>query len=108
LLPGGPFEDPHLVPMPKKQPFPPEADTEPGDRAATRQSGPAPKSKRERANAPTEPPPKGRKTGGKAADTRTSGVLSRKPSKPGSNEAGGATVDEVVADLAKDPRRERD
>lgn len=91
--------------MPKKQPFPPEADTQPGDRAATRQSGPAPKSKRERSSAPTEPPPKNRKGGGKAADTRTSGTQSRRAPK---KDAAGAMVDEVVADLSKDPRRERD
>jgi hypothetical protein len=93
--------------MPKKQPFPPEPDTEPGERAASRQSGPAPRNKRERANSPTEPPPRGKKGGGaKSADTRTSGMQPRKGARHAG--AGGATVDEVVADLSKDPRRERD
>jgi hypothetical protein len=70
-------------------------------RKTPRQSGPAPKGKRERAQASTAPPPKAKKA---AKDTRNSNVQTRKSTARGA----GATVDEVVADLSKDPRRERD
>jgi hypothetical protein len=104
--------------MPRKQPFPPETYADPGMRAAPgapRQSGPAPKGRRERPLPSTVPPPKHRKGGTKGADTkpsptkapdaRGSAAQRRKGSKDGT---AGATVDEVVADLSKDPRRERD
>jgi hypothetical protein len=90
--------------MPRKQPFPPEADTKPD---IQRPSGPAPKSKRARAEAETMPPPpkstraKEPRTA-KGAAARSSGVHARKPSKKD------PLVDEVTADLSKDPRRERD
>jgi len=100
----------------RKQPFPPEPSTAP-DRAppkSPRTSGPAPKSKRDRANAPTEPPPplpRARRAGPKPNDTRSSGVQSKRPRRgagdPGSGR-GGARIDEVTADLSRDPRRERD
>ena len=91
--------------MPRKQPFPPEADTQPDMR---RPSGPAPKSKRG-ADAATVPPPKRKRA--KATDTKTSGIRSRKPPPPRKDkgsDASGASVDEVTADLSKDPRRDRD
>jgi hypothetical protein len=108
--------------MSRKQRFPPEPETRPDTRPskdmAPRPSGPAPKSRRERAEAPTLPPPRPgserrateppvqAQTQDEARDaTRSSGVRARRsplPSVPA------ATVDEVVADLTKDPRRERD
>jgi hypothetical protein len=87
----------------RKQPFPPEADTNPD---MLRPSGPAPKSQR-KADAVTTPPPKSKRA--KGTDTKTSGIRSRKPPPPkGEDDASGAKVDEVTADLSKDPRRERD
>ena len=100
--------------MPRKQPFPPEADTQPD---IQRPSGPAPKSKRGRADAPTSPPPKGKRAkadAGESAATeaRNSGIRSRKPPStkrdPTKRDPSGAAVDEVTADLSRDPRRERD
>jgi len=97
--------------MTRKQRFPPEADTKPDNRPSgpeSRRSGPAPKSKRGRAEAPTVPPPKISEptTGGKLiADARTSGMRSHKR-KPSAHPV--ATVDEVTADMTKDPRRERE
>jgi hypothetical protein len=87
--------------MSPKHPPPPKRNTAPDVRG---RSGPTPKVKRSRSEAPTEPPPT--RKGSKAVDTKTSGTRSRRPS-PGRDGAG-ATVDEVTADLSKDPRRERD
>lgn len=70
-----------------------------------RPSGPAPKSKRG-AEVVTVPPPKSKRA--KATDTKTSGIRSRKPPPPKKKDGPGASVDEVTADLSKDPRRERD
>jgi hypothetical protein len=88
--------------MPRKQPFPPESPTEPDltRPKPPRSSGAAPRSKR--SQAPTVPP-KTKK--GATTEPRTSGVVSRRSKKAG---APGAAIDEVVADLSKDPRRERD
>jgi hypothetical protein len=96
--------------MPRKQRFPPEADTKPQNRTdgpETRRSGPAPKSKRDKSEAPTIPPPKvSERVSGKApTEARNSGMRSR---KRGESLHPAATVDEVTADLSKDPRRERD
>jgi hypothetical protein len=94
--------------MAKKNRFPPEADTQPdmkAPRAGARTSGPAPKSKREGAEAPTLPPPKSRRATEKPAAARNSGIKARKPEP---SDEPGATVDEVTADLSKDPRRERE
>ena len=89
--------------LPRKQPFPPEATTQPDMRRPT---GPAPKSKRE-AEVVTVPPPKSKRP--KPTDTKTSGIRSRKPPPPKKKDDDrGASVDEVTADLSKDPRRERD
>jgi len=115
--------------MPRKQPFPPEADTQPD---IQRPSGPAPKSKRARADAPTVPPPKAKRGKGaeappakttskanmprtsvskgslaKASEPRNSGIRSRRPPST-KRDPSGAAVDEVTADLSRDPRRERD
>jgi hypothetical protein len=98
------------LPMAKKNRFPPEADTQPGASSrspAARTSGPAPKSKRERSEVPTLPPPPKSKRG-KPAEPKSSGIKSRRPRAPGATGEGGASVDEVVADLTKDPRRERE
>jgi hypothetical protein len=90
--------------MTPKQPFPPESETQPDVRA----SGAAPKIKRDRSAASTvPPPPKPKKSTG--SETKTSGIRSRKPpAKSDPAGASGATVDEVTADLSRDPRRERD
>jgi hypothetical protein len=101
--------------MSQKRRFPQEPVTKPGSRRpkgpVVRSSEPAPKSRRERAEAPTLPPPKvvkdertSRPTPG-VEDGRHSGVRGRRPAPPS---IPAATVDEVVADLSKDPRRERD
>jgi hypothetical protein len=87
--------------MVRKQPFPAEADTDP---APQRASGRAPKGKREEPLPPTVPPPRAKRS--KAPDAKTSGTRSRRAAPK--NDEGGATVDEVVADLSRDPRRERD
>jgi hypothetical protein len=98
--------------MSRKQRFPPEPATRPDARrpkvSAGRTSAPAPKSTRERAEAPTLPPPRAvenERVSKPHEDARLSGMRSRRPRLPSSP---AATVDEVVADLSKDPRRERD
>jgi hypothetical protein len=75
-----------------------------------RLSGPAPKSQR-KADAATVPPPKSKraKSVDKATEPRNSGIRSRKPPAPKKEtDAKGASVDEVTADLSKDPRRDDD
>jgi hypothetical protein len=102
--------------MAKRNRFPPEPDTEPElqrPKPGVRTSGAAPKSRRH--NESTLPPPKSTrggvpsKTTGKKTSkpdaTRTSGVKSKRPR---SGSTSGAVVDEVVADLSKDPRRDKD
>jgi hypothetical protein len=102
--------------MSRKKGFPNEQDTKPGvarpKLPETRRSSPAPKTKRELAEAPTLPPPPIEKEpatrrSGRAAATgdRNSGMRSRKPAR---SVHPSATVDEVTADLSKDPRREVD
>jgi hypothetical protein len=99
--------------MTRKKGFPEESETKPAIKRPktpeSRRSSPAPKSKRERAEAPTLPPPPieevppTRPSG--RPGTRTSGMRSRKPAR---SEHPSATVDEVTADLSRDPRRESD
>jgi hypothetical protein len=71
----------------------------------THRSGPAPKDAREKTEAPTLPPPATEtmppRSARREAD-RTSGMRKAKAKMPA------ATVDEVTADLSRDPRRERD
>jgi hypothetical protein len=97
--------------MARKPRFPPEPATRPDTRRpkgpTTHRSGPAPKDAREKAEAPTLPPPT--KEPGQVAPRsrrkdadRTSGMRNAKPGMAA------ATVDEVTADMSKDPRRERD
>lgn len=89
--------------MPRKQPFPPETPTQPdlrNPKSAPSRSGPAPKSKR--SQAPTVPP----KTRKATQPPRSSGPVPRERNKPTGEP--GAKVDEVTADLSKDPRREKD
>jgi len=88
--------------MSRKQPSPSKRETQPDIR---RPSGPASKGKRARSELPTEPPPKSKRS--KAADAKTSGTRSRRPSPKG-NVAGAAVDEEVTADLSKDLRREPD
>ena len=91
--------------------------------ASVHTSGRAPKSRRERSEAPTIPPPRssGPKSSPKGAPNRTKRTepampraRPRPPERPEKKPADkrrderGAAVDEVVADLSKDPRRERD
>ncbi|HEY8090678.1 MAG TPA: hypothetical protein VIF09_22605 [Polyangiaceae bacterium] len=85
----------------RKQPFPPEPDTQPD---LTRRSGRAPKSKRDPLP-PTVPPPKVKRGRG-SAEHKASGPRSKRPA-PKSGRSG-ATVDEVTADLSRDPRREKE
>ena len=94
---------------PRRQPFPPEPITEPEVRASTK----PPKSKRGREVDTVPPPPSKRANSRPTARPhdaqRTSGTRSRRPApKRDAKDASGATVDEVVADLSKDPRRERE
>jgi hypothetical protein len=74
--------------------------TKPGHRLAVGRARKAPESdgtlRRKRSEVPTLPPP--------AATPRTSGMRPKRRSVP----APSATVDEVVADLSRDPRREKD
>jgi hypothetical protein len=97
--------------MQRKERFPPEADTQPevlrAKVLAARRSERAPKRSDQRAEAPTEPPPaaaKGSSAPKDSTDNRPSGMRTRRHGKTGT----AATVDEVVADLSQDPRRERD
>jgi hypothetical protein len=79
--------------MARKQPFPREADTEPDLRPLDVRL------------APTARPPIKENARAKQVDKR-SGTRSRRAAPKG--DAGGATVDEVVADLSNDPRREEE
>jgi hypothetical protein len=97
--------------MARKPRFPPEPATRPDARRpkgpTTHRSGPAPKDAREKSEAPTLPPP-GTESGPapsrprRKEGDRTSGMRNAKP------DMAAATVDEVTADMSKDPRRERD
>jgi hypothetical protein len=98
--------------MAKRNRFPPEADTQPDmlQPKGPRTSGAAPKGKRH--NPTTAPPPKSTRDGKgasrrpKAPDSvRNSGVKSRRPR---SSDKHVAVVDEVTADLSKDPRRDKE
>jgi hypothetical protein len=97
--------------MAKKNRFPPEPETQPDlsrKRPTARTSGAAPKSKRARSEAPTIPPPAPpppSKRGDKAGEPRPSGIKARKSR---TTDSPGAKVDEVTADLSRDPRRERE
>jgi hypothetical protein len=97
------------MPMPQRKPFPPESDTRPNAKTtAARQSSPAPKTARQRSEAPTVPPPprsSGRQrteseSGGRARGKSVSNVRGARP-------VNAATIDEVTADMSRDPRRER-
>jgi hypothetical protein len=95
--------------MPRKKPFLPEPDTEPDlrrSKVARPESGPAPKGTRERSEAPTEPPPPSKSSAAKPA--RVAPRVAPSGPKPARHSSGAATVDEVTADLSKDPRSERD
>ena len=101
--------------MSQKRRFTPEPVTKPATRRAkglaVRTSSPVPKNKRERAEAPTVPPPgmakeqRRSRSPEEATEPRPSGMRSRRLAQTISP---AATVDEVVADLSKDPRREHD
>ena len=97
------------MPMPQRKPFPPESETRPNAKAiAARQSSPAPKNAHQRSEAPTLPPPsrsQGRKPSENESTVRTRGksVSNVRTARP----VNAATVDEVTADMSRDPRRER-
>lgn len=107
--------------MTKKNPFPPEADTQPAirrpKRATTTMPATHPRAagtggERDPRARPTERPPKAsgterqRKDSARTReDTRASGVKSRRRSD---SDRAAAVVDEVVADLSRDPRREEE
>jgi hypothetical protein len=101
--------------MARKERFPTEPDTVPKTpraKTAARQSGPAPKSARERSEAPTLPPPPSerpphaerqrRPTARRIETPRASNIRTKKPAMPA------ARVDEVTADLSRDPRTEKE
>ena len=111
--------------MAKKDRFQHEADTAPGKRSGEGRrttkpsmgrpaSGPAPKKKHSE-SAPTLPPPPP-SSRGKAPTARPQSRTKPSPSTasikrrraPHESDIPGATVDEVVADLSRDPRREKD
>ena len=105
--------------MQRKEHFPPEADTQPdvlhAKILAARQSGRAPKKPDGRAELATEPPPPRKPSAKKDArpaqaerkgdEARLSVLRARRGANKGST---AATVDEVVADMSQDPRREHD
>jgi hypothetical protein len=87
-------------------------------KAARPESGPAPRGSRERTEPSTEPPPaKARSPRGSTKPPPAAAARDTKPPRRSGptrlsgtkqNRRGAATVDEVTADLSKDPRRERD
>lgn len=92
--------------MPKKERFPHDVDTEPGLKKPGT-SGAAPK--RHSQSAPTQPPPTSKR--GKAAahpTARPKNSSIKKRRAPHESDIPGATIDEVVADMSRDPRREKD
>ncbi len=102
--------------MAKKDRFPHEADTAPGHKKPGT-SGPAPKRRHSQsADTLPPPPPSSRRKPPTARPTRpsmrsksspkTSGISKKR--KPHESDIPGATVDEVVADMSRDPRREKD
>jgi hypothetical protein len=98
--------------MPRKRNFPHEATTEPEMRAIPATSAPPPErsGKRRRIEADTLPPPPSSK-GGKPSKRPTARPPKRRHSKEHKATRparGHAAVDEVTADLSKDPRREKD
>jgi hypothetical protein len=97
--------------MPKRDRFSHEVPTQPGTKKPGA-SGPASKRKHSQ-SAPTIPPPPASSRGKHAARPtaarpRTTQKPAIKRRKPHESELPGATVDEVVADMSKDPRREKD
>ena len=96
--------------MARKPRFPTEPETRPDSRRpkapVTHKSGPAPKDVREKSEAPTLPPPREEEA---EQPTRKSGRADRNSGfRSTRHDIAGATVDEVTADMSKDPRRERD
>jgi hypothetical protein len=100
--------------MVRKKRFPAEHDTRPDlnrPKVGPHHSGPAPKSVRQRAEAdtlppPSEPPPATKRSGRAAPKTERRPRVSDVREMEGGPRA--ATVDEVTADLSRDPRREKD
>lgn len=95
--------------MPRKR-FPHEATTEPEMRAVPASSAPPPErsGKRRRVEADTLPPPS---KGGRGSKRPTARPPKRRPSKEHKATRTGrshAAVDEVTADMSKDPRREKE
>jgi hypothetical protein len=85
--------------MQRKERFPPEADTQPDvpqTKGAARQPRP---------QAPPVEKPRPTARPARPDEVRRSGVRVRRPAR---STAPAATVDEVVADMTRDPRRERE
>jgi hypothetical protein len=98
--------------MPRKNPFPPEAETKPNSQSGRprkrQESAPAPKSRRERSEAPTLPPPRAEDAPADLAPSSAPASVHASDVRPVRQRMAAATVDEVTADLSKDPRREQD
>jgi len=97
--------------MPKRDRFSHEVPTQPGAKKPGA-SGPASKRKHSQ-SAPTIPPPPPSSRGKHVARPTARPKTTQKPAsarrrRPYESDMPGATVDEVVADMSKDPRREKD
>lgn len=95
--------------MPQRKPWPPEPDTRPNRKAPSaagvQRGNPAPKSARERSEAPTVPPPPKPEKRSPSRESRAKSVSNVRATRPATN---AATVDEVTADMSKDPRRDNE
>jgi hypothetical protein len=98
--------------MPRKPRFPPEPETRPDAQrpkgAKVHRSGPAPKEERESSEAPTMPPPGKSSSRGSVRPRRSEPAGRVSDVQKVKRDMSAATVDEVTADLSKDPRRERE
>jgi hypothetical protein len=74
----------------------------------------APKKPDDRAERPTDPPPPTKKEratvppGKRGEEARSAVIRTGKPIHKAVKRKSGAAIEEVVADLSRDPRRERD
>jgi hypothetical protein len=92
--------------MPTKDRSSPESDTQPGKKKPGA-SGPGSKRKHSASADTLPPPPPSARS--KTPAARPARTTARPPKrKPHGSDIRGARVDEVVADMTKDPRREKD
>jgi len=98
--------------MQRKPVFPPEPDTQPdvlrAKTLANRRGGSGPRKPDDRSERPTDPPPAKRKARASEPPRKDGDRLSGLRARRATKTAPVATVDEVVADMSRDPRRERD